>query len=364
MAIHRVCLARQGGEVALSESVATREHARVGIHIKPGRQGGKNTGSWENAHLRKLAGLYLDGSESFYLEEDASRAEIVLITDVFYDHHFWKVLFAREHLKRLNHHYVYSEKALISRVLPGLATSIPKRPWDFGRYRAAMYTCHCESNSNACIGYEEPGPSRDFLFSYVGRESHPLRRRIVKTLAGTEGAWVEDSGDYDHWNLEAENRIARQQHYVDIIKRSRFVLCPRGWSPASIRVYEVMACGRVPVIISDLWRPPQAGEGPVWESFSIFVNESELETLEPILRNRACEAAEMGKRARENWEKYFSTQNEIKTLLHSAVELHRSKRFNEYLLIPLWPIFLLAISVHYAGYAIGGAIRSLQDNAG
>jgi len=337
---------------------------KVGIHIKPGGQGGKNTGTWESTQLRDLARRYLDGSEEFYLEDDASKAEMVLLTDVFYDHHFWRVLFNKEHLRRLNHHYVYCEKALISRVLPGLATSMPKRPWDFGRYRAATYTSHSVSNSNAFISYEAIAPPRDLLFSYVGRESHPMRRKIMKAFTGIADVWIEDSGEYDHWNLNAPNREARQKHYVEIIKRSQFVLCPRGWSPSSIRVYEVMACGRVPVIISDLWRPPQVAGGPDWGSFSIFVTEAEIGSLEPILRNRAPEALEMGRRARESWEEYFSTQTEIKTLLRSAVELHGSKRFNEYLLIPLWPVFLLAICLHYAGYAIGNAVRSLRDESG
>ena len=51
---------------------------------------------------------------------------------------------------------------------------------------------------------------------------------------------------------------------------------PRGAGTASIRSFETLAAGRVPVIISDDWVPPA---GPDWDACSLRVREAEVATL-------------------------------------------------------------------------------------
>jgi hypothetical protein len=54
---------------------------------------------------------------------------------------------------------------------------------------------------------------------------------------------------------------------------SKFVLCPRGYACSRWRLFETMMAGRVPVIISDQWVPP---EGPAWERFSVRVSQKHV----------------------------------------------------------------------------------------
>ena len=53
----------------------------------------------------------------------------------------------------------------------------------------------------------------------------------------------------------------RRERFRSVMGRSRFVLCPRGKGTSSIRLYEALAYGCVPVIISDDWVAPAGPTG-------------------------------------------------------------------------------------------------------
>jgi len=42
-----------------------------------------------------------------------------------------------------------------------------------------------------------------------------------------------------------------KQNYARLIANSKFVLCPQGVGPSSLRLFETLLMGRAPVIISD-----------------------------------------------------------------------------------------------------------------
>jgi len=91
--------------------------------------------------------------------------------------------------------------------------------------------------------------------------------------------------------------------YVKSIKDSAFVLCPRGGGTSTFRLFETLMLGRVPVIVSDQWVPP---DGPDWESFSLRVKEGEIATIPALLERRATDAPAMGRAARAAWFEWFS----------------------------------------------------------
>ena len=116
---------------------------------------------------------------------------------------------------------------------------------------------------------EEPEP--DLLFSFQGGRTHPLRDQVLELRHPR--AIVEDTSDHDFYvgntAPAVEFREARAK-YIETIRRSKFVLCPRGYGPASFRLYEVIAAGRVPVVISDEWLPP---ERIPWHTCSLRIPE-------------------------------------------------------------------------------------------
>src|SRR4029077_18783462 len=93
-----------------------------------------------------------------------------------------------------------------------------------------------------------------------------------------------------------------------------FVLCPRGLSVSSIRLFETMRMGRAPVILSAGWVAPT---GPRWASFALRIREREFARIPRLLEEREGEAVQMGERARKEWEEWFSEE----VLFHPLVEL-------------------------------------------
>jgi hypothetical protein len=107
--------------------------------------------------------------------------------------------------------------------------------------------------------------------------------------------------------------LDERTRYGDIIARSKFVLCPRGYACSSWRLFETMKAGRVPVIISDQWVPPA---GIAWECFSIRVRQNRVAQIPEMLERYEPKAATMGRLARVAWEEWFSQE----TSFHRIVE--------------------------------------------
>jgi hypothetical protein len=57
------------------------------------------------------------------------------------------------------------------------------------------------------------------------------------------------------------------------VQRSVFALCPSGSGPNSIRLWEALGYGAIPVILADrLWLP---GDAELWQQAALFVPETE-----------------------------------------------------------------------------------------
>ena len=112
-------------------------------------------------------------------------------------------------------------------------------------------------------------------------------------------------------------------HYGEIISRSKFVLCPRGYACSTWRLFETMKAGRIPVIISDEWVPPN---GPVWETFSIRVKENKISRILALLEQYEPESEAMGRRARVAFEDWFSKETVFHRIVEWCLTLNGSSR--------------------------------------
>src|SRR5690606_25712951 len=141
------------------------------------------------------------------------------------------------------------------------------------RHRAAPYMHHL---GNSLLDPRGDCSQAPYLFSFIGAPTHPLRESILALdhprvrMLRTDASWPKDS----------QARDAFKKQYADSIHSSRFVICPRGRGPASVRLFEVMQAGRIPVIVSDDWVPP---EGPDWSRCSVTVLERDVARIPEIL---------------------------------------------------------------------------------
>ena len=200
--------------------------------------------------------------------------------------------------------YVLSESDWPFAYLPGLYCSLSRPvPWA----HSWAYLLEAEEP------LQDPSGPPKYDFSFVGRfVTHPVRRRLAQLDTETtpcvdlEDASIRFSG----WDPMTS--------YRRVMADSRFVLCPRGIGASSIRIFEVLRAGRVPVVISDAWIPPPVGD---WAAFSLRVAEAEIGLIPSICLAHRDAAPRMGELGRRTFETFFAPQR----FLDAALDVMRSR---------------------------------------
>lgn len=200
--------------------------------------------------------------------------------------------------------FLFSANTYAIPFLPGIYTGIDRR-WASRRTAAGFYLGTPE---NEFTTFVSPSAEMPHLFSFVGSTRNaPVRHEIAK-LNHPRGFIQDTSSDYERVlrrEMPPAERRAYHCRYAERTHASKFVLCPRGLSASSIRLFETMRMGRAPVILSDDWSEPS---GPLWSEFSIRVPERDCPRLPQILEAREAEAVAMGNRARAAWVDWFSEE--------------------------------------------------------
>ena len=97
--------------------------------------------------------------------------------------------------------------------------------------------------------FEFPEVKKDIFCSFVGAETHPIRKEMIKQLAGKEGYYIT-------------TKKMPLADYCKILARSVFALAPRGYGRSSFRVAEAIHYGAVPIYVSDEFIWPYNEEFP------------------------------------------------------------------------------------------------------
>ena len=207
--------------------------------------------------------------------------------------------------------------------LPGCYTSLNQANFDSRLHRASAYPYTYNELLTAASRQEKCTP--EWLFSFRGTDlSHPIRKKLFHYFSGNPRAKMVRARRQFH------KHSAEEKHeYVQDILLSKFVLCPRGWSPATYRLFEVMELGRCPVIISDDWVPI---EGVPWKDCSLVIRQKDVASCANILGGQESNAERLGKAAREVWEAHFSDAMKFRAMLRSIIRLkdERDASFSDY----------------------------------
>jgi hypothetical protein len=125
-----------------------------------------------------------------------------------------------------------------------------------------------------------PKPEKDILCSFVGFDSTKyvgsrLRQGIFRlhrpesVILKERSAWHFQRRQW--WQVFSNRDPARERReYQDILARSRFSLCPRGTGPNTVRLWESLQAGAIPVLLADSLRLP---DGIPWEQCLLRVPE-------------------------------------------------------------------------------------------
>jgi len=222
--------------------------------------------------------------------------------------------------------FMFSSDFRVIPFLPGVYTGVEKSYYLRRRVRAGFYPS-CLVNP---VVRFEPDATRDVLYCFMGDvQTHPVRRELAR-LRHPRAVWVDTSWESQEvmWKGGTERREVYWERYFELLRRSHFVLCPRGLAPSSIRLFEAMCVGRVPVVLADEWVPP---DGPDWARFCINVPEREAASIPRLLEEREPDAVEMGLLARREWEKYFSPEVLFHRVIELCLEIQRARTLPEWL---------------------------------
>ena len=237
--------------------------------------------------------------------DDPVNADIILFTECQLLPSDWRMnAISRSEIARAFPHTiaVYDERDRPWSSLPGIYVSMPRRAVNPTWQVAGSYWHIDQPADRLGPGYVAPGHPQ-YLYSFVGSPTHKCRRSIF-SLPASGRARVVRIDDFLFYDSTPPRFEERRQRFAGIVFESSFVLCPRGRGLSSIRLYEVLAAGRVPVIIADDWVAPT---GPDWPSCSLRWPESRIAELPAERERLEPKAHEMGRVARLALEAWFAT---------------------------------------------------------
>ncbi|NET76672.1 tetratricopeptide repeat protein [Okeania sp. SIO1F9] len=231
--------------------------------------------------------------------EDTKQLLSVLEKYKSYLSKFTKVVTVCQHIRMLKFQYLFNEVGITdvfwSHAVKGQST-FP----DYSHIKIYPFPLFPVQASEV-FPQELRGVFRKFLFSFVGSKalSYYLtdsRNQIIKYLSDDKRGFIRSRESWHYQDIVYENQIkkavtdeknlideSQTREFKEILKQSVFSLCPSGSGPNSIRLWESIAYGSIPVVLSDTYLPP--GDLDLWESAVVVCPEraDEIQTLPDCL---------------------------------------------------------------------------------
>jgi hypothetical protein len=129
-----------------------------------------------------------------------------------------------------------------------------------------------------------------------------VRSNFILRNGWFNGAFV---GDFNMARLQRS-----RAEYLENMLGSDYILCARGYGNCSIRLYETLCCGRIPVFINTDCVLPYEGWVD-WKRYCVWVEEEELPRVADIVadfheRLSPDEFLDLQRSCRRLWEDWLS----------------------------------------------------------
>lgn len=193
--------------------------------------------------------------------------------------------------------------------LPGLYCSLSRRLADSARHRGFCYPLRMNRLVREC-----PQDEAKYLFGFSGNITAPLRARLFTTLEpeAQSGRALLRRTESIFTRIYSPETDVERSRFVDDLRQSRFILCPRGNGLSSIRLFEALEAGRVPVIISDALLLPACVD---WSACAVQVPEAALDQIPARLAARDADWPRLARNARREWERCFGNATMLPTIV-------------------------------------------------
>lgn len=154
-----------------------------------------------------------------------------------------------------------------------------------------------DSRNREFLGVDYVNCDRKYLYSFSGAYQQIYLSRIrldIFNLPAKDDTWIENTGGwhfndtvygkhqtYDLKEEKTSRHVENTQKYNRLLLDSRFSLCPSGSGPNSIRFWESLAVGAIPVLLADTLELP---EHELWNDAIVVLKEKDIGQLDSILR--------------------------------------------------------------------------------
>ncbi|XP_068303752.1 probable glycosyltransferase At3g07620 [Pyrus communis] len=204
----------------------------------------------------------------------------------------------------------------------------PRATWYVKQLYFVAIRVLCNANTS-----EHFNPKKDASFPEINLETgeitgligglHPSKRTILAFFAGRMHGRIRPFL-FEHWkgkdrDLLVYEKLPEELSYHDMLKKSKYCICPSGHEVASPRIVEAIYAECVPVLISQHYVLPFS-DVLNWDSFSVQVSVSEIPKLKEIL----IEIPE---------EQYRRMQERVKQVQRHFVVNNPPKRFDVFHMI-------------------------------
>ena len=289
------------------------------------------------------------------LANDPAAADLIIFVEFYGGGWYFKRVRRHPLVRRFREKcFLFCANPLVIPLMPGVYAGV-ERPWATSRTRPGFYLGR---PMNEFTTYTPPSHDLPYLFSFMGSVRNAPVRAKLSTLRHPRCFFQDTTRDFDrvlNRKMEHRERLDYERRYAELTKASKFVLCPRGVSPSSIRLFETMRMGRVPVVLSDGWVSPV---GPQWDNFSLCVRERDFNRLPALLEKLEPEAVKMGRLARTEWERWFSDDVLFHQLVELCLDIRAKRKLPESL--SRWPAYLQFLAPFHFRRAVGRAYRALR----
>jgi hypothetical protein len=155
-----------------------------------------------------------------------------------------------------------------------------------------VFSCHANKKNDFISIPHFPNVSslhdekRDIFFSFMGSFETHYTRKLFDNLSCNKKYYIKDTGGWHYYNRKIEN----EERYRELLSRSIYTLCPRGTGHGTIRLFESLNSGSIPIIISDDYKLPI---GLVNNHNCIVIPESKTTSIPRILDENAFNVEKM-----------------------------------------------------------------------
>lgn len=151
---------------------------------------------------------------------------------------------------------------------------------------------------------------KKFIANFVGNDNHPIRTNLIRTTRLASRYYVN-------------GRRLDLPDFCELLAKSTFTLCPRGYGATSFRIMEALQQGSIPVYISDFHILPHNSIIPFTE-YGVIIHPEEVKDIVKILKSIPDEKIDAmrnaGKKAYQELYTYDSNIKIIKQLVNGILQ--------------------------------------------